>query len=74
MGITFPGDLTYGTPFASLSHLPHEAWDSVPYAGKVQMLVAIGLVEFLSEVKKVTRKRGLAGKELCCLRFYRLVF
>jgi len=52
-GVSFPGDLTYGTKFSSLSHLPHEAWDVVPYAGKLQMLLAVGAVEFISETKKV---------------------
>jgi len=58
LGITFPGDLAYGVPFSSLSKLPNEAWDQVPYAGKVQMLLAIGAVEFWSEAQKPHYMKG----------------
>jgi len=58
LGVSFPGDLAYGQPFSSLSHLPHEAWDAVPYAGKLQMLLAIGAVEFVSETKKPHYTKG----------------
>jgi hypothetical protein len=57
-GVSFPGDLSTGQPFSSLSHLPHEAWDAVPYLGKVQMLVTIGLIEFVSETKKPHAMKG----------------
>ena len=58
LGVTFPGDLSYGQPFSSLSHLPNEAWDVVPYAGKLQMLVFIGCVESWSEAQKVRGSEG----------------
>lgn len=58
LGVSFPGDLSSGQSFSSLSHLPHEAWDQVPYAGKVQILLAIGIVEFVSETKKPHATKG----------------
>merc|ERR1719311_877586 len=56
--IYFPGEITHGTKFSELGSKPFEAWDNVPYAGKIQMLVTIGLIEFLSEVRKPRYTKG----------------
>ena len=49
VGVHLPGDLAKGLSFGSLSHDPLASWEQVPYMGKVQMLVGIGLLEFHSE-------------------------
>eukprot|EP00617_Octactis_speculum_P027986 CAMPEP_0185748860 /NCGR_PEP_ID=MMETSP1174-20130828/7564_1 /TAXON_ID=35687 /ORGANISM="Dictyocha speculum, Strain CCMP1381" /LENGTH=201 /DNA_ID=CAMNT_0028424723 /DNA_START=35 /DNA_END=640 /DNA_ORIENTATION=- len=56
--VYWPGDITHGTPFSSLGSKPFEAWENVPYAGKIQMLMFVGLVEFLSEVQKPHYTKG----------------
>lgn len=56
--IYFPGEITHGTKFSELGSKPFEAWDNVPYAGKIQMLLTIGLIEFLSEVRKPHYTKG----------------
>ena len=61
MGMSFPGNLATDTPFSSLSHNPLDAWAQVPYDGKVQMLVAIGLAEFHSEFSDFGKKHYTAG-------------
>lgn len=58
LGIYFPGDLTKGTSFSSLGDKPLAAWDAVPFAGKLQILVFAGAVEFFSEVKKPHYMKG----------------
>jgi len=52
-GITFPGYLSKSQDllFSALPKGP-EAWAAVPMAGKVQILVACGLIELATEVKK----------------------
>ena len=50
-GVTFPGDLAYGVPFKSLPK-GIAAWDAVPNAGKLQILLAIGIIEISSEAQK----------------------
>ena len=49
-GFLLPGDISYGTSFASLGTKPIEAWAAIPDLGKIQILVSIGLMEFHSEM------------------------
>jgi len=52
-GITFPGDIAKGVSFASVgANGPYAAWDSVPTAGKLQILSIILALEWASETKK----------------------
>eukprot|EP00619_Florenciella_sp_RCC1007_P001410 CAMPEP_0205904706 /NCGR_PEP_ID=MMETSP1325-20131115/893_1 /ASSEMBLY_ACC=CAM_ASM_000708 /TAXON_ID=236786 /ORGANISM="Florenciella sp., Strain RCC1007" /LENGTH=206 /DNA_ID=CAMNT_0053270523 /DNA_START=24 /DNA_END=644 /DNA_ORIENTATION=+ len=57
-GIYFPGELTHGTKFSDLGAKPLEAWAAVPFAGKFQILLFAGAVEFFSEVKKPHYMKG----------------
>ena len=57
-GITFPGNLATDTPFSSLGNLPLAAWDKVPLAGKTQIIIFCGLVEFFAETKKPHYTKG----------------
>jgi len=50
-GITFPGDLATGVPFSSLPK-GIAAWEAVPTAGKIQMLLTIGIIETASEAQQ----------------------
>jgi len=66
-GVTFPGQLTYGTDFSSLPSKGLEAWDAVPGWGKAQMLLFAGLIEFHDELFASRRdthymKGGTPGK------------
>merc|ERR1712094_156994 len=58
LGIYFPGDLTKGTSFSSLGSKPLEAWAAVPFAGKLQIILFCGVVEFFAEVKKPHYMKG----------------
>lgn len=59
LGITFPGDLANGVPFASVgAGGPFAAWDAVPTAGKLQLFLFIGALEWASETKKPHYMRG----------------
>lgn len=49
-GLNFPGELSYGTTFASLPDKGLEAWDATPGWGKAQMLLFAGLIEFHDEL------------------------
>lgn len=52
LGVRFPGDIDYhGTSFASIKG-GLAGWDAVPTAGKIQMLIVIGMIEFASEFSK----------------------
>ena len=57
-GITFPGNLATDTPFSSLGNLPLASWDKVPLAGKTQIIIFCGLVEFFAEMKKPHYTKG----------------
>ena len=46
------------TPFSSLGNLPLAAWDKVPLAGKTQIIIFCGLVEFFAEIKKPHYTKG----------------
>ena len=66
-GSHLPGDLSYGTSFASLPTKGLEAWDAVPGWGKAQMLLFAGLIEFHDELFYSTRgthymRGGVPGK------------
>ena len=53
-GIHFPGDLSFseGVSFEDLSKLgPLEQWSAIPQLGKMQILLAIGIIEHQSEWK-----------------------
>jgi len=62
-GVHFPGAIDKaGTTFASMGK-GFAAWESVPTAGKVQMLTVIGMIEFASEAAKPHyMKGGTPGK------------
>jgi len=69
-GITLPGQLTYGTDFASLPTKGLEAWEAVPGWGKAQMLLFAGLIEFHDEIFASRRDKhymrgGTPGKNHC---------
>jgi len=49
-GLHFPGELSYGTAFASVPTKGLEAWDAFSGAGKAQILGLIGLIEFHDEL------------------------
>merc|ERR1719273_2974970 len=57
----FPGELSSGTTFSSLGKNPLEAWAATPYDGKVQILLAIGLAEFHSELGAPYKKHYTSG-------------
>jgi hypothetical protein len=57
-GIYFPGNLATDTPFSSLGDKPLAAWDAVPFAGKMQILVFAGVIEFFSEQGKPHYTKG----------------
>lgn len=58
-GIHFPGDLTHGTTFESLSSMkPFEAWAAVPDAGKAQILLTALIAEIATESKEVHYTKG----------------
>ena len=50
-----------GTTFASLGSDPWAAFAALPYQGKLQMLVVIGLLEFHSEIPSGGQKHYLNG-------------
>jgi len=59
LGVCFPGDITYGTPFSDLAKLaPLDAWAQVPTGGKLQMIGWAGLVEVASEMGKPHYLKG----------------
>ena len=55
-----PVDLA-GTTFQSLGNDPWQAFAALPYMGKLQMLVVIGLLEFHSEIPSGGQKHYLNG-------------
>lgn len=66
-GLRFPGELSHGLEFASLSSRGLEAWDAVPGWGKSQMLLFAGLIEFHDELFYARRsthymRGGVPGK------------
>eukprot|EP00540_Astrosyne_radiata_P010870 CAMPEP_0116841232 /NCGR_PEP_ID=MMETSP0418-20121206/10807_1 /TAXON_ID=1158023 /ORGANISM="Astrosyne radiata, Strain 13vi08-1A" /LENGTH=218 /DNA_ID=CAMNT_0004471629 /DNA_START=97 /DNA_END=753 /DNA_ORIENTATION=+ len=68
-GLRFPGELAFGTTFASLPSKGLEAWDAVPGWGKAQLLMLAGLIEFHDEIFFKTRgthylKGGTPGKNM----------
>lgn len=49
--LRFPWSITLdGTPFPSLDLTPPEQWDALPLAGKIQIILFIGFLEFYSEL------------------------
>jgi hypothetical protein len=56
-GITFDGDIATGVSFASLGK-GVQAWENVPDAGKLQILLAIGAIETASEFNKPHYMKG----------------
>ena len=50
-----------GTTFASLGSDPWTAFAALPYQGKLQMLIVIGLLEFHSEIPSGGQKHYLNG-------------
>jgi len=69
LGARFPGELAYGTDFASLPSKGLEAWDAVPGWGKAQMLIFAGLIEFHDELFHTRRgthymRGGTPGKNM----------
>jgi len=58
-GIHFPGMLSSDVSFDSLSAMkPLEAWDSVPDAGKAQILGTIFIAELITESKDTHYTKG----------------
>ena len=59
MGMTFPGDISPGTSFASVNaDGVYNAWANVPQEGKLQILLLIFALEFATESKKPHYMRG----------------
>merc|ERR1719502_705894 len=55
-GIHFPGYLSFdGTKYADISAAgtPPEQWDALPAAGKWQIILAVGFLEWWSELRLV---------------------
>merc|ERR1719359_2076765 len=50
-GIVFDGNIATGVPFSSLGK-GVQAWENVPDAGKLQIILAAGAIEFASEAKQ----------------------
>jgi len=69
-GLRFPGELSHGLEFSSLSARGLEAWDAVPGWGKSQMLLFAGLIEFHDELFYSRRgnthymRGGIPGKNM----------
>ena len=61
-GVTFDGNIATGVPFASLGK-GVAAWNAVPDAGKLQIILAAGAIEFASEaVQPHYMKGGRTGQ------------
>ncbi|CAH0370955.1 unnamed protein product [Pelagomonas calceolata] len=56
-GITFDGDIASGVSFASLGK-GVQAWENVPDAGKLQILLAAGAIETASEFQSPHYMKG----------------
>jgi len=56
-GIVFDGNIATGVPFSSLGK-GVQAWENVPDAGKLQIILAAGAIEFASEAKQPHYMRG----------------
>merc|ERR1719361_3185398 len=56
-GITFDGDIATGVSFASLGK-GVQAWENVPDAGKLQILLAAGAIETASEFQSPHYMKG----------------
>ena len=50
LGYHLPGDLAHGLAFADIPKGGLDAWAAVPAAGKAQMLLGAGLIEFHDEL------------------------
>ena len=69
LGVRFPGDIDYhGTSFASIKG-GLAGWDAVPTAGKIQMLIVIGMIEFASEFSKPHYMSGGMPGKIDCSNF-----
>lgn len=49
-GLRFPGELAHGLSFDDIPSNGLDAWNSVPGAGKTQMLLFAGLIELHDEI------------------------
>mmetsp|Transcript_11608 Transcript_11608/g.35794 ORF Transcript_11608/g.35794 Transcript_11608/m.35794 type:complete len:136 (-) Transcript_11608:146-553(-) len=56
-GITFDGDIATGVPFSSLGK-GIAAWENVPDAGKLQIILAMGAIETASEFQSPHYMKG----------------
>ena len=67
-GIVFDGNIATGVPFSSLGK-GVQAWENVPDAGKLQIILAAGAIEFASEAKQPHYMRAArAGQTAAALR------
>lgn len=58
-GFHFPGNLATDLPFEKLAAMkPLDAWDAVPFLGKVQILFFLGSFEIISETTKPHYMKG----------------
>jgi len=60
-GIHFPGNLANGVSYESIAAAggPADQWDAVPLAGRAQIILFVGFLEFLSENNFILGTSGL---------------
>jgi len=68
-GLRLPGELSFGTEFASIPSKGLEAWDAIPGWGKAQLLLFVGATEFVDELFHSQRgthymRGGTPGKNM----------
>jgi len=60
-GIHFPGNLANGVSYESIAAAggPADQWDAVPLAGRAQIILFVGFLEFLSENNYILGTSGM---------------
>merc|ERR1719226_52039 len=60
-GIHFPGDIAGGVSYESIAAAggPADQWDAIPTAAKVQIILFVGFLEFLSENDYILKQSGM---------------
>jgi len=60
-GIHFPGNIAGGVSYESIAAAggPADQWDAIPTAAKVQIILFVGFLEFLSENDYILKQSGM---------------
>jgi len=60
-GIHFPGNIAGGVSYESIAAAggPADQWDAIPTAAKVQIILFVGFLEFLSENNYILKQAGM---------------